>query len=184
MQTLRVHDPDRRPVNWTEIIRPGQFAAFARLLETGLPSDADGRPFADAGALTCVLFESVGEARAFCETAVLAHAGIRFDVFDAAGRVNPPLLTIVNPSRANTLDANPRAARRRRTLAWALIAASAPVLALAYALGDVRAIFPGFIGINMILAGGRLLWFNLAVRESERDRKTRLDAASGVRARR
>jgi hypothetical protein len=183
VQTLRVHDPDRRPANWTEIIRPGQFAGFARLVETGLPSDADGRPFPDPAALTCLLFQSLDEARAFCETAVLAHPEIRFDVFDETGRANAPLLTIVSPSRAHTLDANPRSARRRRAVAWLLIAAAPPVLALAYSLGDVRAIFPGFLGINMILAGGRLLWFNLAVRESEREREARLDAASGVRAR-
>jgi hypothetical protein len=184
LRSVRLYDPGRRPVNWTEIIGPGQFSAFSKALDTGLPCDPEGRPFADAAAAACVLFDSLDEARAFCESAVLVQPGIRFDVFDASGRVNPPLLTVVHASRARTLDTDPRGIRLRRTIAWLLIVAAVPVLALAYSLRDVRAIFPGFIGINMILAGGRLLWFNLAVRETERAREARLQAVSNPQARR
>jgi hypothetical protein len=183
LRSVRLYDPGRRPVSWTEIIGPGQFSAFSTALDSGLPCDPEGHPFAEA-AVACVLFDSLDEARAFCESAVLVHPGIRFDVFDASGRVNPPLLTVVHASRAQTLDTDPRGIRLRRTIAWVLIVSAVPVLALAYSLRDVRAIFPGFIGINMILAGGRLLWFNLAVRETERAREVRLRAVSNPQARR
>ena len=168
MQELRIHDADRRPASWADIIRPGQFVAFAT------PSDG-----------TCVLFDSLDEARAFCEAGVLAAPATRFDVFDAEGRANSPLLTIVHPSRAQGLDSNPRMLHKRRVIAWALIAGGALLLIYTYwKFADIRAIVPGVIGINMLLAGGRLLWFNLAVRETERmrgERLARVDSGRGPR---
>jgi hypothetical protein len=167
MQVVRIHDADRRPASWTGLIGPGQFVAFAT------PSDG-----------TCVLFESVAEARAFCEAAVLAAPATRFDVFDAEGRANSPLLTVVHPSRARGLDSHPRMLHKRRVIAWVLIAGGALLLIYTYwRFADVEAIFPGVIGINMVLAGGRLLWYNLAVRETERARDERLARADSGRGR-
>jgi hypothetical protein len=168
VRELRIYDASRRPASWAEIVRPGQFVAFAT------PSDG-----------TCVLFDSLDEARAFCEAGVLAAPEKRFDVFDAEGRASPPLLTIVHPSRAQGLDSHPGMLRRRRVIAWALIAGGALVLIYTYwKFDDIRAIVPGVIGINMLLAGGRLLWFNLAVRETERargERLARVDSGRGSR---
>lgn len=167
MQALQIFDPDRRPANWAEIIRPGQFVAFAT------PSDG-----------TCVLFDSLDETRAFCEGAVLAAPATRFDVFDAEGRANPPLLTVVHPSRAQGLDSHPRTLHKRRVIAWLLIAGGALLLIYTYwKFADVEAIFPGVIGINLLLAGGRLLWYNLAVRETERARGERLARVDSGRGR-
>ena len=158
VQIVRIHDPERRPASWAGIIRPGQFVAFAT------PSDG-----------TCVLFDSLAEARAYCETAVLSSPAVRYDVFDAEGRAHPPLLTIVHPSRGQTLDTDLRVQHKRRTIAWALIAAGAVLIIwTSWALHDIEAIFPGIIGLNLLLAGGRMLWYNLAVRETERARQERL----------
>jgi hypothetical protein len=168
VKELRIHDPDRRPASWSEIIRPGQFVAFAT------PSDG-----------TCVLFDSLDEARAFCEAAVLAAPATRFDVFDAGGRANPPLLTVVHPSRAEGLDSHPRVVHKRRVIAWVLIAAGGLLLIYTYwSFDDIEAIFPGVIGVNLLLAGGRLLWFNLAVRETERARGERVATVDAGRGRR
>lgn len=160
---LRIHDPARKPASWAEIIRPGQFVAFAT------PSDD-----------RCVLFDALAEAREFCEAAVQAAPATRYDVFDAGGRAHPPLLTIVHPSRAHVLDAHPRAVARRRRLGWALIAVGLPLtIFAAWRPPDIESIFPGVIGLNLILAGGRFLWFNLGVRETERARHERLDRVDG-----
>lgn len=159
MQVVAIHDAARKPASWAEIIQPGQFVAFAT------PSDG-----------TCMLFNSLAEARASCEAGVQAVPEMQFDVFDAEGRVHPPLLTVVHPSRQQALDTHPRAQHRRRVIGWALVATG--ISSIAYACWiptDVEVIFPGVIGINFLIAGGRFLWFNLAVRENERARQDRLD---------
>jgi hypothetical protein len=161
VQVVRIHDPDRRPASWTGLIGPAQFVAFAT------PSDG-----------TCILFESVDEARAFCETAVRTSPATRFDVFDAEGRVNPPLLIVVHPSRAQDLDEHPHMLRKRRVIAWVLIAAGIALIIYACSIpADIAVVVPAVIGINLVIAGGRLLWFNLVVRETERARDERLARA-------
>jgi hypothetical protein len=180
VQIVRLHDPDRRPADWTEIIGPGQFAIFAKDDVTGAPCDVEGGRFADPAAATCGIVESVGDARAFCEAAVLRHPAIRYDVFDAEGRVRPPILTVLHPARAAGLETSPRAMRRRRVIAWVLIVAGIPLIV--YACLEFREreiILPAFLGINLIIIGGRLLWMNLALRETERVREARLSRAAG-----
>jgi hypothetical protein len=175
VQLVRLHDPGRRPVSWTEIIRDGQFAVFAKDGASGVPCEADGSRLADPGAATCAIFESIAEARAFCEAGVQAHPSLRFDVFDAAGRTQPPLLTIVHPDRAAAIETSPRQMRTRRVIAWLLILGGIPLIVFAYVSARERdIILPAFFGVNMILIGLRLLWMNLALRETERTRAERL----------
>jgi hypothetical protein len=101
---------------------------------------------------------------------------VRFDVFDSEARVHPPVLTVLHPLREAVRDSNPRAMRHRRVIAWLLIVGSVPTMAYAYFMvSGVDAILPGFIGINMLIAGGRVLWYNLGIRETERERQERLD---------
>ncbi|MNC99407.1 hypothetical protein D3C83_176930 [compost metagenome] len=70
----------------------------------------------------------------------------------------------------------------RRVLGWALIAAGSPLIVYAsWRPADIESIFPGVIGINLIIAGGRFLWFNLGVRETERAREERLARADSPR---
>jgi hypothetical protein len=176
---LRLHDPARRPTSWTAIMRANQFAAFVRDLETDRPCDAGGVPFDDPAAAACAVFDSIEEARAFCGAAVERDDRLQFDIFDAAGRAHPPLLTVLHPRRAAALDTAPTGLRRRRLIGWSLLVPALPVLVLAYLLKDGgHQIFAGFIGINLLVAGGRLLWFNLGVRETERVRQVRLASAA------
>ena len=178
MQILRLHDPTRRPAAWTEIIRAGQFAAFAKLGESGSPCDANAARFSDPGAVTCAIFDSFAEARAFCEGAVDRHPALHFDIFDADGRARPPLLTVVHPAQAARLETSPWQARRRQVSAWILIGAGVPLMVFAYVEAGERDIFLiAFFGINMVLIGARLLWMNLALRETERNRETRMAQA-------
>src|SRR4051812_12231939 len=179
MQIVRLHDPNRRPVEWTAIIQPGQFAVFGRLEAAGVPCDTEGARFPTPGAVTCAIFDSIAEARAFCDAAGERHPPVRFDIFESDGRARPPILTVVHPSRAAAFETSPRGMRRRRVVAWGLIAASIPLMVFAYVEYRERdIILPAFIGINMAIVGGRLLWMNLALRETERARERRLASAS------
>lgn len=178
VNVVRIHDPQRRPASWTGLIKPGQFVAFAKNIDSGAPCDQDGAPFADPAIATCAIFESLPDARAFCESAVVRSVSLQFDVFDAGGRAQSPLLTVLHPSRAESQEAHPRALARRRLIAWGLIATGIPLIVYAYVKHTEREIIlPAFIGINMLIAAGRLLWFNLGIRETERERLARLKHA-------
>ena len=175
METIRLHDPARTPASWTQIIRPGQFALFAKNLDTGAPCDTHGADFADPSQASCAIVDSLPEARAIAEAAVASVPALRLDIFDHEGRTHPPLLTVLHPSRAHAADSHPRVLRRRRIIAWALIAIGIPLIVFAIVERNHREIIlPAFLGINMLIAAGRLLWFNLGVRETERVRQERL----------
>ena len=158
-----------------DVIRPGQVVVFAKESTSGNPCDFEGRPYADAAHAECAICDSLSEARAFGEAAVDKVPSLRLDVFDAEGRSRPPLLTLLHSSRVQEADTHPRVLRKRRVIAWALIAIGIPLIVFAYVEHrDRDIILPAFIGINMLVAAGRLLWFNLAVRETERAREERV----------
>src|SRR5215471_16348051 len=72
VETVRLYDPGRRPADWSELIRPDQFAVFAADGAAGAPCDLEGIRFA-AGAETCAIVDSIAEARAICDAAVQRH---------------------------------------------------------------------------------------------------------------
>jgi hypothetical protein len=170
---LRLFDPDRRPPDWTDIIRPGQVAAFSKNADTGATCDADGKPFASDAEIACLIFDSLAEARRFCETRVREVPSVRFEIFDAQGRANPPLITILSPSRAHLAPENPRGARVRRWLAIGMLAAAPPLFWIDYAQGGLL-ILPTFLALNLIIVAARLLFMNVSAREVEQGRLERL----------
>jgi len=158
-----------------QIVRPGQFVLFAKVLDSGTPCDMEGRTFADLSLATCVIGDGLAEAEAFAEAAVARTPSMRIDIFDHEGRAQPALVTVLHPSRAQAADTHPRVLRKRRVIAWVLIATGVPLLVFAIVERNHREIIlPAFLGINMLIAAGRLLWFNLGVRETERTRQDRL----------
>ena len=86
MIELRLFDPNRHPSSWTEIIGPGQYAAFSKRRETGAPCDRGGQLFATVEDATCLLFDRLETARTFCEEQVLRAADVQFEIFDSSGR--------------------------------------------------------------------------------------------------
>jgi len=172
--TLRLFDRDRHPPDWTEIIRPGQYVAFSKRVDAGGSCDQDGRPFASAADVTCLIFDDLAEARAFCEEQVTRAAAVRFEIFDSAGRRDPPLLVIVHPSRIAALDGNPRGIRVRRWAAYALLVGAVPLFWYDYQHDEGMLIFPTVLGINMVVIATRLLQLNGAYVHAERLRQKRL----------
>ncbi len=180
MEVLRLYDPGRRPPSWTEIVRPGQFVAFSKHVDSGGPCDAAGRPFASSGEIACLTFDELEEARGFCEDRVLHAPSVRFDVYDSAGRTNPPLLTIVHPSRVATLEGNPRGIRMRTRAAIALTIGAIALFWFDYSTSRGMLILPTILGINMIIIAARLIQLNASHRHAERERRERLAQAAAV----
>ena len=98
------------------LVRPGQFVVFSKDAATGVSCDAEGREFASASEASLLVFDALEDARDFCERRVTDQPSIQFDLYDSDGKANPPLMTIVNASRAERRDEHPRAFRRRRRL--------------------------------------------------------------------
>jgi hypothetical protein len=176
VEVLRLYDADRRPSNWTEIVRPGQFVGFSKHIDSGGPCDGSGRPFASTADIACLVFDRLEEARGFCEERVLHAPSVRFDVYDSAGRTHPPLLTIVHPTRVATLDGNPRGTRLRKRGAIALTAGAVALFWFDYWKSEGLLILPTILGINMILIAARLIQLNASHAHAERERLDRLRA--------
>jgi hypothetical protein len=178
--TLRLFDRDRQPPDWTDIIRPGQYVAFSKTIDTGGSCDQDGQPFASPDDVTCLIFNGLAEARAFCEEQVTRAPAVRFEIFDSAGRREPPLLVIVDPSRIATLEGNPRGIRVRKWWAWTLIVGAVPLFWYDYQHDEGMLIFPTVLGINMVIIAARLMQLNGAYVHAERLRQKRLGEHSST----
>jgi len=174
MNPLRLYDAARRPPNWIDLIEPHQLVAFASDADSGSPVDENGKPFPNPDDTTCLVFESLAEARRFCTDRVKRQASVQFEIFDARGRVDEPLVLIVSPARASGLEGSARMIRLRTWIALALFAAAPPLIYYDYAASGGSMVLPTFLGVSMILSGLRLLFMNSGVRDAERRRQSRL----------
>ena len=174
MIELRLFDPTREPHTWTEIIQPGQYAAFAKRAETGGTCDYRGQPFAAVESTTCLIFDTLEAARAFAAEQVVRVPDVRFEIFDSAGRAEGPLLVIVHPARAAALEGNPRGMRIRAWAAAALVAGSVALFWYDYQHDKGVMIFPTIVGINLIVIAARLIQLNASYAHAERQRRQRL----------
>lgn len=176
MIELRLYDRARTPSSWTEIIRPGQFVAFAKTFDTGAPCDAQGRSFTTVEDASCLLFDDLDGAESFCREQVNRATNVRFEIFDSTGRSQPPLLVIVHPSRQQQLEGNPRGMRLRTQGAVALFGVSALSFWYDFQHGPGVQFFPTLLGINLVVVALRLLQLNASYAHAERVRQRRLAA--------
>jgi len=174
MIALKLFDWRRTPSSWTEIIRPGHYVAFAKLLVTGAPCDAEGRPFPAIEDATCLLFEGLAEAETFCRQQVDRAPDVRFEIFDSTGRANPALLVIVHPAKAGAIEGNPTGMRLRSWFAIILLIVAAMSFWYNFRNGLRIQIFPTLIGINLVVVAVRLFQLNRSYVHAERMRKERL----------
>jgi hypothetical protein len=172
--SLRLFDPGRTPASWTEIVRPRQYAAFAKTIDTGAPCDADGQPFPTIEDATCSLFDSLAEAETFCRQQVERVPDVRFEIFDSTGRANPALLLIVHPARAARLEGSPRGLRVRSRIAIILLIVAGTSFWYNLRNGPSFEIFPTLLGINLVVVAARLLQLNRSYASAERARNERL----------
>ena len=170
VRTLRLYDASRQPRDWMDVIQPGQYAIFASLFDGGAPCDVEGVPTGHDAA-TCVVVDSLAEAEALCRRHVERHPAVRFDVFDAAGRSRPPLLTVVHPSHATRLEGNATVRRRNLVIAVALIAAAPVLFWIDWNAGGAL-MLPTLLAFNALLFAGRLLQVNAGYAAAERRKVT------------
>jgi hypothetical protein len=171
---LKLYDPVRDPASWTEILRPGQFVAFAKTLETGAACDSHGRPFRAPEDATCLLFDSLAEAKAHCEDHVEGAPDVRFEVFDSTARANPPLLVIVHSSRIARLEGNSRGIRLRNGVITMLVLLAAASFCYDFMHGERLHFFPTLLGINLVVVAARLFQLNRSYAHAETLRRRRL----------
>ncbi len=174
MIPLRLFDPNRTPTDWTDIIRPGQYVAFAKLIATGAPCDADGRVFSETASATCLLFDSLPEGESFCRHQVELAPDVRFEIFDSSGRANPPLLVIVHPAKTASLEGNPRGMRIRTFGAITMLIVAAVSFWYDFTYGASARFFPTLLGINLVVVAARLIQLNRSYQHAERVRIERL----------
>ncbi|HZD93464.1 MAG TPA: hypothetical protein VE133_04365 [Candidatus Sulfotelmatobacter sp.] len=165
MQVLKLYDPNRNPAEWTGLIRPGQFAVFHSDLATDMERTADGGYLHPGEDSTCLIFDSLPKAEAYCETEVEIIPTLRCDIYDHTGKSRPPLLTYVNRAHVKEPD-------KRVYLGWALIAASVPCFLIEWHYHGTLVV-PMVIGVNLIIAGLRIIYWGKGGVEKRRARQTR-----------
>jgi hypothetical protein len=169
---ILVYDHRRRPPCWSRIIQPHQCAVFLRDEELGVAVGRDARPPGKAGA-TCLLFESIDGAERFCRRMVAEHPQLSCEILDARGRSNPPLMTITREHAGGDDDVRGWFPRHRRSVIVALIATALALFWFDYCRrGDlIMTVF----GVNLLAAALRLLLWDSAAKNNERDRIARLE---------
>jgi hypothetical protein len=160
---FKVYDQARTFPAWTSLVSPNQYAVFFKHLETAAPLSPDGVPVSRMTDCTFGLFDSLDEARRFCEARVVEHPSMCCEIFDREGKTKPPLLTIVHPSMAEKDELSPTWARRRRVMAILCFLVAIPLFVWD-AKGGWGLILPSFIAFNLIFFGLRLIYWNSARR--------------------
>jgi hypothetical protein len=170
MRQVLLYDRTRVPPNWTQLIRPGQYAVFLSDVESSAPVSRDGIPVHSASEYFCLLFETLSDAESYCQEAVKDIRRLKCEVFDSAGRANPPIAVFVNPEFAHTLDTE---ASARRLVRWGVvaIAVSLPLFWYAWKNGAGVVWWPIFVGINAVFAGLRLIQWGHGLKEELRYRQ-------------
>jgi hypothetical protein len=172
-QEIRLYDPRRRPSSWSKIIQPHQCAVFLRDTELGVAVGRDCAPRGSATG-TCILFDAVADAEAFCRGFVTAHPQISCEILDSGGPANPPLITITHQHSGGDDDTRGWIAGHRRWVITVLIAAALPLFW--YDWIHEGSLVLTIVGINLIVAAARLLLWDLSAKSNERERLARLEA--------
>lgn len=160
MQVLKLYDPTRKPAEWTGLVRPGQYAVFHSDIATDVEKTAGGHYLQPGEDSTCTVFDSLPEAEAYCEAKVEAISNLRCDVYDHTGKSRPPMFTYVN--RVHLKESS-----HRVYWGWACLALSVPCFLIEWYYHGILVI-PIVIGLNLIFAGLRLIYWGKGGQEKRR----------------
>ena len=172
MREIKVYDDSRKPPDWNALLSTGECAVFLKQAASHVPLTPDGSATGYKDAVV-LLFDSLVEARDYCQAKVLEHPEMCCDVFDSAGRAKPPLLIIAHPRVLQKDGYSSRSTRRRNLLAATLLLL-APVCFWWDWRSQWTLVLPTLLGINMILGVGRILWWNASRKDHLRDHTQRI----------
>jgi hypothetical protein len=167
MQLLKLYDPSRRPAEWTGLVHRGQYAVFHSDVSTDVEKTPDGHYLQAGEESFCLVFDSLEEAEAYCESKVDQLSDLRCDIYDHTGKSRPPLLTYVNKIHLN-------ASARRANWGWALVAASLPFFWMEWHWHGTLVV-PLIVGLNLVFAGLRLVYWGAGGREKRRATREKSD---------
>jgi hypothetical protein len=171
---FKVYDKTRSPRDWMSLVGATQCAVFFKDVRTAAPLSHDGIAFDRMTDCTFLVFDRLDDARRFCEIQTKAHPWVCCEVFDWEGKAKPPLLVVVDPSVAEKDELSGSWVRWRTTIAIILFAGAIPLFLWDWK-SDGSLILPTVVGINMIVAGLRLLYWNTARSERNREQAQRFE---------
>jgi len=165
MRVLQLYDPQRKGT-WLDQLSPGEYPAFLRDGKTCAERDADGNPLRRNQASVCLVFSSLQEARQFGEQKIRERPDLRCDIYDHEGLSRPPLYTF------GEKEWNPTP-RTLLLVAAGCAAASLPLFFWDWSRrGEV--VLASVIGINLVAAALRFLFWGLGTLDSRREQRKRL----------
>jgi hypothetical protein len=172
---FKVYDKTRHGQDWMSLLTPTQCAVFFKDFQTAAPLSPDGVAFDRMTDCTFLVFDRLEDAQRFCETQVREHPSMCCEVFDFEGKAKPPLLVVVNPSVAEKNELSASWVRRRKIIAIAAFLGAIPLLVWDWRTGSYL-IVPTVVGINLIVFGLRLLYWNSARSDRSQEQSHRLES--------
>lgn len=160
----KVYEYCRQPRAWNQLLTPSQCAVFFKRVHSEIPLSPTGIPRARLRDSTFLVFDSIDEARRSCEAKVLQHPDMCCEIFDSAGKSQPPLLVIVHPTMAEKDELSKSSVRIRKVVAIVLFVPAIPLFWWDRQTNGML-VLPTFLGLTIIVAGLRILHWNMARRE-------------------
>jgi hypothetical protein len=174
-QEFKVYDQTRQGRDWMSLVGPTQCTVFFKDFETAAPLTRDGVAFAKLTDCTFLLFDRLEDARRFCEQQVLQNPALCCEIFDCRGKVKAPMLVVINPDVAEKDELSESWVRRRKIVAIASFLCAIPLFVWDWQSDGVL-ILPTVVGINLILLGARLLFWNSAGRKRIQEQARSLES--------
>ena len=171
---FKVYDKTRQERDWMSLVAPTQCAVFFKDFQTAAPLSRDGVAFRRMTDCTFLVFDRLEDARRFCEVQVKEHPSLCCEVFDFEGKAKPPLLVVVNPSVAEQDELSASWVRRRKIIAIASFLGAIQLSVWDWRTGSYL-ILPTVVGINLIVFGLRLLYWNTARNDRSQEQTLRLE---------
>ena len=141
MKEVVIYDARRNPPNWTDLLAPSQYAVFQHDTNSGLHVSPN-----DTFSETCLIFDTLEEAKNYCSGRVEQAPNITCEIFDQSGRAKNPVETYVHCS----VDLKQRSVFRSRFF-WAHIMTALAIVGL---LIDWRSDFvrmwPTILGLKFL----------------------------------